>query len=51
MFPVSMARENAATLEGAGAELVYREIEDLSHTEAREEHAAVLDRLGVPLPG
>ena len=50
MFPVTAARENAATLEGAGAELVYREIEDLSHTEAREEHAAVLDRLGVPLP-
>jgi phospholipase/carboxylesterase len=51
MFPVTMARENAATLEGAGAELVYREIEDLSHTEAREEHAAVLDRLGAPRPG
>lgn len=48
MFPVDMARDACATLEGAGAEVTYREIEDLSHCFAREEVAATLDWLGVP---
>lgn len=32
MFPVDMAREAATALEAAGAEVVYREIDDLAHT-------------------
>ena len=43
MFPVSTAREAAQVLESAGAELVYREIDDLSHTYPREENARILE--------
>lgn len=46
LFPVTLAREAARLLREAGAELVFRELEDLSHTYAREENAAVLDWLG-----
>jgi phospholipase/carboxylesterase len=46
MFPVDHARLGRQALEGAGARLVYREIEDLSHTCPREESAAILDWLG-----
>ena len=42
MFPVHVARAAAAELEKAGAELVYREIDDLSHTYAREENDSIL---------
>ena len=49
MFPVRLAREAAGVLEDAGAEFVYREIEDLSHTYPREENARLLDWLGQPL--
>jgi phospholipase/carboxylesterase len=43
MFPVQTARMAADLLRKAGAELVYREIEDLSHTYAREENSAILE--------
>ena len=43
MFPVAMAREAAQSLEAAGASLVYREIEDLSHTYPREENARIIE--------
>ena len=42
MFPVAIARAARDELERAGARLVYREIEDLSHTYAREENDAIL---------
>ena len=41
------------TLEGAGADVIYREIEDLSHTYPREENARILEWLDpslTPLP-
>jgi len=46
MFPVALARAAADALRDAGAELVYREIDDLSHTYPREENAAILDWWG-----
>jgi phospholipase/carboxylesterase len=42
MFPVQTARMAAEQLEKAGADLVYREIDDLSHTYPREENDAIL---------
>jgi phospholipase/carboxylesterase len=42
MFPVELAREAHRTLARAGALVTYCEIEDLSHTYAREENAALL---------
>jgi phospholipase/carboxylesterase len=45
MFPVSLARMADETLRGAGAEITYREIEDLSHTYPREENARILEWL------
>ena len=49
MFPIALAREAVRRLEGAGAELVFREVGDLSHTYPREENARILDWLGVSL--
>jgi phospholipase/carboxylesterase len=43
MFPVSMARDAQAALEGAGAAVIYREVDDLSHTYARELSGVLLD--------
>jgi len=43
MFPVDTARAARDALEVAGAALVYREIQDLSHTYPREENPAILD--------
>ena len=43
MFPVGVAQEAARVLEDAGAALVYREIEDLSHTYPREENARIIE--------
>jgi phospholipase/carboxylesterase len=43
MFPVQTARMAAQQLEEAEAQLVYREIDDLSHTYPREENAAILE--------
>ncbi len=45
MFPVDIARTARDALKLAGAEVTYREIEDLSHTYPREESAAILNWL------
>jgi phospholipase/carboxylesterase len=45
MFPVETARMAREALGAAGARLVYREIEDLSHTYPRDENARILDWL------
>ncbi len=45
MFPVATAREAARVLEAAGAELVYREVDDLSHAYPREENARIIEWL------
>jgi phospholipase/carboxylesterase len=45
MFPVSTARGAREALEAAGARLVYRELEDLSHTYPRDENPRILDWL------
>ena len=42
LFPVGLARGARDALADAGADLTYREIEDLSHTYPREENAAIL---------
>lgn len=46
MFPVASARLTRQALLAAGARLVYREIEDLSHTYPRDENPRILDWLG-----
>ncbi len=53
MFPVALARHARDELAKAGAALVYREIEDLSHTYPREENARILRWLDptLALPG
>ena len=43
------ARRRAQALTTAGAKLVYREIEDLSHTYPRDENPKILDWLLRPL--
>ena len=43
MFPPQLARTAEQTLAQAGAEVVYREIADLSHTYPRDENGAILD--------
>ena len=50
MFPVDRARLGAELLTKAGADLTYREIDDLSHTYARDENERLLDWFGVPAP-
>lgn len=45
MFPVQSARMSRDALVAAGARLVYREIEDLSHTYPRDENPRILDWL------
>ena len=42
MFPVPLARMARDELQAAGAEVTYREIEDLSHTYPREENDGIL---------
>ena len=42
MFPVALARAARDSLETAGADVVFREIEDLSHTYPREENDRIL---------
>jgi phospholipase/carboxylesterase len=53
MFPVSIARMARDALSEAGADLVYRELPDLSHTYPREENARILAWLDprLALPG
>ncbi|MFP6749070.1 MAG: phospholipase [Alphaproteobacteria bacterium] len=43
MFPVQLARDAQATLTAAGADLLYREIADLSHAYPSDENARILD--------
>lgn len=43
MFPVGTARMAHRELQRAGADVTYREIEDLSHTYPREENARILE--------
>jgi phospholipase/carboxylesterase len=45
MFPIYTAQLARQALEAAGARLVYREIEDLSHTYPRDENPRILDWL------
>jgi phospholipase/carboxylesterase len=45
MFPLHTARMAREALLAAGARLVYREIEDLSHTYPRDENPRILDWL------
>src|SRR5262249_37717314 len=45
MFPVQTARMAADVLRSCGARLVYREIENLSHTYPRDENPKILDWL------
>jgi phospholipase/carboxylesterase len=42
MFPVQVARQAQAALSAAGAEVTYRELDDLSHTYPREINAEIL---------
>jgi phospholipase/carboxylesterase len=43
MFPVDIARLAAAALSRAGSQVVYRELDDLSHTYPRDENPRFLD--------
>lgn len=45
MFPVAVAQTAREALSAAGAEVVYREIGDLSHTYPREENDRIIDWL------
>jgi phospholipase/carboxylesterase len=45
MFPVNTARMAQEALLAAGAHLVYRELDDLSHTYPRDENLRILDWL------
>jgi phospholipase/carboxylesterase len=45
MFPVPAARMAQEALRTVGAQVVYREIEDLSHTYPRDENGKILDWL------
>jgi phospholipase/carboxylesterase len=43
MFPIQMARTAHQALAGAGADVTFREIDDLSHTYPRDENPNILD--------
>ena len=45
MFPVEVARQTKAQLSAAGADVTYRELDDLSHCYPREINADILDWL------
>jgi phospholipase/carboxylesterase len=45
MFPVQVARQTRDALLAAGAEVTYRELDDLSHTYPREMNAKILNWL------
>jgi phospholipase/carboxylesterase len=46
MFPVQVARQTRQALSAAGADVTYRELDDLSHCYPREMNAAMLNWLG-----
>jgi phospholipase/carboxylesterase len=45
MFPVQVARQTHQALSAAGAEVTYRELDDLSHTYPREINPSILSWL------
>jgi phospholipase/carboxylesterase len=45
MFPVQVARQTREVLSAAGADVTYRELDDLSHCYPREMNAEILDWL------
>jgi phospholipase/carboxylesterase len=45
MFPVQVARQTQQALSAAGADVIYRELDDLSHTYPREMNAEMLEWL------
>jgi phospholipase/carboxylesterase len=45
MFPVEIARQARAALSAAGADVIYRELDDLSHSYPREMNTAILNWL------
>ena len=45
MFPVQVARQTSQVLSAAGADVTYREIDDLSHSYPREMNAEILQWL------
>jgi phospholipase/carboxylesterase len=45
MFPVQVARQTQQALSAAGADVIYRELDDLSHTYPREMNGPMLDWL------
>jgi phospholipase/carboxylesterase len=47
MFPVETARQTRDVLTAAGADVTYREVDNLSHTYPREMNAEILHWLGV----
>ena len=50
MFPVSVARSAHRALTAAGADVLYREIAELSHVYPRDENTGILDWLARPRP-
>jgi phospholipase/carboxylesterase len=46
MFPVQVARQTRQLLSAAGADVTYREVDDLSHCYPREINAEILNWLG-----
>jgi phospholipase/carboxylesterase len=46
MFPVQVARQTSQALSAAGANVTYRELDDLSHTYPREMNAEILHWMG-----
>jgi phospholipase/carboxylesterase len=51
MFPVQVARQTRDALSAAGADVTYRELDDLSHCYPREMNKAILDWLRSHPPG
>jgi phospholipase/carboxylesterase len=47
MFPVGPVRHAASALKAAGAQIMYREIDDLSHNYPRDENPRILDWMGI----
>jgi phospholipase/carboxylesterase len=45
MFPVQVARQTSQALSAAGANVIYRELDDLSHCYPREMNAEILQWL------
>ncbi len=48
MFPVQVARQTSQALSAAGANVTYRELDDLSHAYPREMNAEILQWVNGP---